>query len=153
MHTFDGSAGCGSIGTMNRIVCRWLDLLGARRTCLPLSDPGTVSGSHTPTDNDEPARNLCPYCQCKVDDEVTRCPECGGHFPALQHRKGDVGWGGIRGLFVVAAFASMAATASLIAGPSHFWKVPLVFSVWWRRFASSCLLVATTDAPIMSLDS
>jgi hypothetical protein len=87
------------------------------------------------TDNGDPASSLCPHCQCEVDNEATRCHECGGVFPALRHRKGEVRWGAVcglvRGLFMIAVMATMVAVANLFTSPFTlwsvvFWKVPII---------------------------
>lgn len=83
-----------------------------------------------PTDHDDPAYSQCPYCQCNVDNETTQCPECGGFFPALRHRKGEVGWGAVcglvRGLFIVAVFATVGNIVNLFYEPIHFFDFLLI---------------------------
>ena len=81
--------------------------------------------------DEDPRFSLCPHCQCKVDNEDTQCPECGGYFPALRHRKGEVGWGAvcgvIRGLGLVAFVATAYAIVALFSPPFVVWDLVGVF--------------------------
>ena len=83
-----------------------------------------------PADDQDPAFSLCPYCRSKVENQATECPDCGGLFPALRHRKGEPLWGAVcgvvRGLFMVGFVATICAVASLLDPPITFLEVLLV---------------------------
>ena len=93
-------------------------------------------------DNHDPPFSLCPYCQSKVDNEVTECPDCGGLFPALRHRRGEPMWGAIcgavRGFFLIGFFATLFAIWKLLVPPLTFeepciviWCVAITAFLFW----------------------
>jgi hypothetical protein len=68
-----------------------------------------------------PARTECPYCRAEVDGEVTQCPACDHHFPAMRHRVGNPLMGAVcgvlRGLGLIAAIAALLLLWPLIEPP------------------------------------
>jgi hypothetical protein len=102
----------------------------------------------TPAADTDPPISLCPHCQCKVDNEVTQCPECGGYFPALRHRQGRVGWGAIcgiaRGLFIAAIMITLIAIVNLSDPPFHpvkllYIAVGVIAILVFKRLSRRCL--------------